>query len=386
MNLHEYQAKQVLRKYGIATPRGAAIDSASQLEGAITELGGDAWVVKAQIHAGGRGKAGGVKLVRSRDAAKDAVNALLGTTLVTYQNAPEGQLVSRLLIEETLPIARELYISLTVDRESERVALVASSEGGMEIEEVAEHSPEKILKEFCDPLLGLQDFQCRALAFGLKLEGAQIAEFGKLAKGLYKLFMENDLAMAEINPLIVTATGNLVALDCKIGVDDNAVFRHKYLAAMNDNSQIDPKEVAAKECEISYIALSGNIGCMVNGAGLAMATMDLVKLHGGQPANFLDVGGGATAEVVAKAFKIILSDSNVKAVLVNIFGGIMRCDIIASGIIAAVKDVGVKVPVIVRLEGTNVELGQKMLAESDVGVISASDMTDAAKRAVAAVK
>ncbi|OGS91791.1 MAG: succinate--CoA ligase subunit beta [Gallionellales bacterium GWA2_60_18] len=386
MNLHEYQAKQVLRKYGIATPRGAAIDSASQLDGAITELGGDAWVVKAQIHAGGRGKAGGVKLVRSRDAAKEAVNALLGTTLVTYQNAPEGQLVSRLLIEETLPIARELYISLTVDRESERVALVASSEGGMEIEEVAEHSPEKILKEFCDPLLGLQDFQCRALAFGLKLEGAQIAEFGKLAKGLYKLFMENDLAMAEINPLIVTATGNLVALDCKIGVDDNAVFRHKDLAAMNDNSQIDPKEVAAKECEISYIALSGNIGCMVNGAGLAMATMDLVKLHGGQPANFLDVGGGATAEVVAKAFKIILSDSNVKAVLVNIFGGIMRCDIIASGIIAAVKDVGVKVPVIVRLEGTNVELGQKMLAESGVGVISASDMTDAAKRAVAAVQ
>ena len=386
MNLHEYQAKQVLRKYGIATPRGVAIDSAGQADSAMTELGGNAWVVKAQIHAGGRGKAGGVKLVRSPGAAREAVNALLGKVLVTYQNAPEGQMVSRLLIEETLPIARELYISLTVDRETERVALVASSEGGMEIEEVAEHSPEKILKEFCDPLLGLQDFQCRALAFGLKLEGAQIGEFGKLAKGLYKLFIENDLAMAEINPLIVTATGNLVALDCKIGVDDNAVFRHKDLAAMNDNSQIDPKEVAAKECEISYIALSGNIGCMVNGAGLAMATMDLIKLHGGQPANFLDVGGGATAEVVAKAFKIILSDSNVKAVLVNIFGGIMRCDIIAEGIIAAVKDVGVKVPVIVRLEGTNVELGQKMLAESGVGVISASDMTDAAKRAVAAVQ
>jgi succinyl-CoA synthetase beta subunit len=385
MNLHEYQAKQVLREYGIATPRGAAIDSVSQADGAIAELGGNAWVVKAQIHAGGRGKAGGVKLVRSPEAVKEAANALLGKVLVTYQNAPEGQMVSRLLIEETLPIARELYISLTVDRETERVALVASSEGGMEIEEVAEHSPEKILKEFCDPLLGLQDFQCRALAFGLKLEGTQIAEFGKLAKGLYKLFIENDLAMAEINPLIVTATGNLVALDCKIGVDDNAVFRHKKLAAMNDNSQIDPKEVAAKECEISYIALSGNIGCMVNGAGLAMATMDLIKLHGGQPANFLDVGGGATAEVVTKAFKIILSDSNVKAVLVNIFGGIMRCDIIATGIIAAVKEVGVKVPVIVRLEGTNVELGQKMLAESGVGVISASDMTDAAKRAVAAV-
>ncbi|MFZ2525753.1 MAG: ATP-grasp domain-containing protein, partial [Candidatus Ferrigenium altingense] len=266
MNLHEYQAKQVLREYGIATPRGAAIDSVSQADGAIAELGGNAWVVKAQIHAGGRGKAGGVKLVRSPEAVKEAANALLGKVLVTYQNAPEGQMVSRLLIEETLPIARELYISLTVDRETERVALVASSEGGMEIEEVAEHSPEKILKEFCDPLLGLQDFQCRALAFGLKLEGTQIAEFGKLAKGLYKLFIENDLAMAEINPLIVTATGNLVALDCKIGVDDNAVFRHKKLAAMNDNSQIDPKEVAAKECEISYIALSGNIGCMVNGA------------------------------------------------------------------------------------------------------------------------
>ncbi|MHB0926541.1 MAG: ADP-forming succinate--CoA ligase subunit beta [Gallionellaceae bacterium] len=386
MNLHEYQAKQVLREYGIATPRGAAIDSVSQADGAIAELGGNAWVVKAQIHAGGRGKAGGVKLVRSPEAVKEAANALLGKVLVTYQNAPEGQMVSRLLIEETLPIARELYISLTVDRETERVALVASSEGGMEIEEVAEHSPEKILKEFCDPLLGLQDFQCRALAFGLKLEGTQIGEFGKLAKGLYKLFIENDLAMAEINPLIVTATGNLVALDCKIGVDDNAVFRHKKLAAMNDNSQIDPKEVAAKECEISYIALSGNIGCMVNGAGLAMATMDLIKLHGGQPANFLDVGGGATAEVVTKAFKIILSDTNVKAILVNIFGGIMRCDIIATGIIAAVKEVGVKVPVIVRLEGTNVELGQKMLAESGVGVISASDMTDAAKRAVAAVQ
>ena len=386
MNLHEYQAKQVLREYGIATPRGAAIDSVSQADGAIAELGGNAWVVKAQIHAGGRGKAGGVKLVRSPEAVKEAANTLLGKVLVTYQNAPEGQMVSRLLIEETLPIARELYISLTVDRETERVALVASSEGGMEIEEVAEHSPEKILKEFCDPLLGLQDFQCRALAFGLKLEGTQIAEFGKLAKNLYKLFIENDLAMAEINPLIVTATGNLVALDCKIGVDDNAVFRHKKLAAMNDNSQIDPKEVAAKECEISYIALSGNIGCMVNGAGLAMATMDLIKLHGGQPANFLDVGGGATAEVVTKAFKIILSDSNVKAILVNIFGGIMRCDIIATGIIAAVKEVGVKVPVIVRLEGTNVELGQKMLAESGVGVISASDMTDAAKRAVAAVQ
>ena len=385
MNLHEYQAKQVLREYGIATPRGTAIDNASQADGAIAELGGDAWVVKAQIHAGGRGKAGGVKLVRSREALKEAVDALLGKQLVTYQNAPDGQMVSRLLIEETLPIARELYLSLTVDRETERVALVASSEGGMEIEEVAMTSPEKILKEFCDPLLGLQDFQCRALAFGLNLEGKQIGEFGKLAKGLYRLFMENDLAMVEINPLIVTATGSLVALDCKIGVDDSALYRRKKLAEMNDPSQTDQKEVAAKEHDLNYIALAGNIGCMVNGAGLAMATMDLIKLHGGQPANFLDVGGGATAEVVAEAFKIILSDANVQAILVNIFGGIMRCDIIAEGIIAAVKEVGVKVPVIVRLEGTNVELGQKMLAESGVGVISASDLTDAAKRAVAAV-
>ena len=386
MNLHEYQAKQVLREYGIATPRGAAIASASQADGAVAELGGDAWVVKAQIHAGGRGKAGGVRLVKSREALREAVDALLGKNLVTYQNAPDGQMVSRLLIEETLAVARELYLSLTVDRESERVALVASSAGGMEIEEVALASPEKILKELCDPLLGLQDFQCRALAFGLGLEGAQIGEFGRLAKGLYRLFKDNDLSMVEINPLIVTAAGNLVALDCKIGVDDNALFRRKKLAEMNDVSQIDPKEVAAKEYDLNYIALSGNIGCMVNGAGLAMATMDLIKLHGGQPANFLDVGGGATADTVAKAFKIILSDANVKAILVNIFGGIMRCDIIAEGIITAVKEVGVKVPVIVRLEGTNVELGQKMLAESGVGVISASDLTDAAQRAVAAVQ
>ncbi|MDD5329277.1 MAG: ADP-forming succinate--CoA ligase subunit beta [Sulfuricella sp.] len=385
MNLHEYQAKQILREYGVATPRGMAAESVEQAEAAAAQLGGEAWVVKAQIHAGGRGKAGGVKLVRSKEALKEAAGALLGKQLVTYQNAPDGQMVSRLLVEETLPIARELYLSLTVDRESERVALVASSAGGMEIEEVAHATPEKILKEFCDPLLGLQDFQCRALAFGLGLEGKQIGEFGKLARGLYRMFMSNDLSMAEINPLIVTATGDLVALDCKIGVDDNALYRRKALAEMNDASQIDAKEVAAKEFDLNYIALSGNIGCMVNGAGLAMATMDLIKLHGGQPANFLDVGGGATAEVVAQAFKIILSDANVKAILVNIFGGIMRCDIIAEGIIAAVKEVGVKVSVIVRLEGTNVELGQKMLAESGVGVISASDLTDAAKRAVAAV-
>ena len=386
MNLHEYQAKQVLREYGIATPRGVALDDAAQADAAMSELGGAAWVVKAQIHAGGRGKAGGVKLVRTPEALKEAVAALLGSQLVTYQNAPDGQMVSRLLIEETLPIARELYLSLTVDRESERIVLVASGSGGMEIEEIAKTTPEKILRETCDPVWGLRDFQCRNLAFGLGLEGAQIAEFGKLAKGLYRLFMKNDLSMVEINPLVVTSDGKLVALDCKIGVDDNALYRHKTLAAMHDTTQVDAKEVAAKEYDLNYIALSGNIGCMVNGAGLAMATMDLIKLHGGQPANFLDVGGGATATTVSKAFQIILSDHNVKAILVNIFGGIMRCDIIAEGIITAVKEVGVKVPVIVRLEGTNVELGQKMLTESGLDIISANDLTDAAKRAVAAVQ
>jgi succinyl-CoA synthetase beta subunit len=386
MNLHEYQAKQVLRQYGVATPRGTAIDSASQADGAIAELGGEAWVVKAQIHAGGRGKAGGVKLVKSREALKDAVGALLGKQLVTYQNAPDGQMVSRLLIEETLPIARELYLSLTVDRESERVALVASSAGGMEIEEVAMASPEKILKEFCDPLWGLQDFQCRALAFGLGLEGAQIAEFGKLAKGLYRLFKESDLSMVEINPLIVTTAGNLVALDCKIGVDDNALYRRKNLAEMNDPSQIDPKEVAAKEFDLNYIALAGNIGCMVNGAGLAMATMDLIKLHGGQPANFLDVGGGANKERVTEAFKLILRDPDVRAIFVNIFGGIVRCDMIAEGIIAAVKEVDVKVPVIVRLEGTNVEAGKDILKNSGLAIIAADDINDGARKAVAAAK
>ncbi|MDO8893226.1 MAG: ADP-forming succinate--CoA ligase subunit beta [Sulfurimicrobium sp.] len=385
MNLHEYQAKQLLRDQGIPTPRGVVLDEAAQTETVAGQLGGDAWVVKAQIHAGGRGKAGGVRVVRSLNDLTQSVSALLGSRLVTYQNAPDGQMVTRLLIEETLDIAREIYLSLTVDRESERIVLVASGSGGMEIEEIARTDPDKILREVCDPVWGLQDFQCRNIAFGLNLQGAQIAAFSKMAKGLFHLFMKNDLSLVEINPLVVTGGGELVALDCKISVEDNALYRQKDLAALRDPTQDDAKEVAAREADLNYIALSGNIGCMVNGAGLAMATMDLIKLHGGQPANFLDVGGGATAETVAKAFKIILSDSNVKAILVNIFGGIMRCDIIAEGIITAVKEVGVKVPVIVRLEGTNVELGQKMLADSGVGVISASDLTDAAKRAVAAV-
>ncbi len=386
MNLHEHQAKQLLRDQGIVTPRGVVLDNLGQAEMAASHLGGEAWVVKAQIHAGGRGKAGGVRVVRTLNDLIQTASNLLGKRLVTYQNAPDGQMVTRLLVEETLSIARELYLSLTVDRESERIVLVASGSGGMEIEEIARTDPDKILREVCDPVWGLQDFQCRNIAFGLGFEGKQIAAFTKLAKGLYQLFMRNDLSLVEINPLVVTAAGDLVALDCKISIDDNALYRQQELLIMRDPTQDDPKEVAAREADLNYIALNGNIGCMVNGAGLAMATMDLIKLHGGQPANFLDVGGGATAETVAKAFKIILSDSNVKVILVNIFGGIMRCDIIAEGIITAVKEVGVKVPVIVRLEGTNVELGQKMLVESGVGVISASDLTDAAKRAVAAVQ
>ena len=332
------------------------------------------------------GKAGGVRLVKSPDALRAAVEALLGKTLVTYQNAQDGQLVTHLLVEETLAIAREIYLSLLVDREQERIVVVVSGSGGMEIEEIARTSPEKILREVCDPLLGLQAFQCRAIAFALGLTGDQVNVLSKLLNNLYKLFKEADLSMLEINPLVVTQAGELVALDCKISVDDNALSRQEGLAQKRDASQDDPKEAAAREADLNYIALTGNIGCMVNGAGLAMATMDLIKLHGGMPANFLDVGGGATAETVARAFKIILSDSKVKAILVNIFGGIMRCDIIAEGIIKAVQEVHVSVPVVVRLEGTNVELGRKMLAESGLSIISAEGLTDAAQQAVAAAK
>jgi succinyl-CoA synthetase beta subunit len=326
-----------------------------------------------------------VKIVKSASEAKSVANNLLGKHLVTYQNAPDGQPVHQLLVEQTLPIARELYLSILVDRTLERVVMVASSAGGMDIEEVAATMPEKILQEVCDPLNGLVDYQARNLAFALNLVGDQIAVFTKLAKGLYKLFKENDLALLEINPLVVTNDGKLFALDCKMSVDDNALYRQKLLAEQRDWSQDDAKEAEAHHAGLNYIALNGNIGCMVNGAGLAMATMDLIKLHGGAPANFLDVGGGATAETVSKAFKIILADQNVQAILVNIFGGIMRCDIIAEGIITAVKEVGIKIPVVVRLEGTNVELGRKMLSESGLSIISAAGLTDAAKQAVAAV-
>ena len=386
MNLHEYQAKHLLQQYGLPTPRGIVVDSAEAAVAASRELGGNAWVGKAQIHAGGRGKAGGVKVTHSHDELQNFATQLLGSQLVTVQNAPDGQPVHRLLIEETLPIARELYLSLLVDRSAERVVVVASAAGGMEIEEIAATRPEQILREVCDPMLGLVDYQARNLAFALGLGGDQIGAFTRLLKGLYRVFKENDLALLEINPLVVTASGTLVALDCKMSVDDNALYRQKPLAEQRDWSQDDAKEAEAHAAGLNYIALNGNIGCMVNGAGLAMATMDLIKLHGGMPANFLDVGGGATAETVAKAFKIILADSNVKAILVNIFGGIMRCDIIAEGIITAVRDVGVQVPVVVRLEGTNVELGRKMLAESGLSIISADGLTDAAERAVASVQ
>ena len=385
MNLHEYQAKTLLQKYGIPVPRGQVISVAKQTPAVTSEIDSNAWVVKAQVHAGGRGKAGGVKVVKSTEEAQNVASELLGKTLVTYQNAPDGQPVNQVLIEETLPIARELYLSMLVDRTLERVVVLASSAGGMDIEEIAHTSPEKILQEVCSPLNGLVDYQARNLAFKLDLVGEQVAAFTKILKGLYRLFKENDLALLEINPLVVTTDGKLFALDCKMSVDDNALYRQKALAEQRDWSQEDSKEAIAHHAGLNYIALNGNIGCMVNGAGLAMATMDLIKLHGGAPANFLDVGGGATAETVTKAFKIILADTNVKAILVNIFGGIMRCDIIAEGIITAVKDVGMQIPVIVRLEGTNVELGKTMLQTSGLNIISADGLTDAAVQAVKAV-
>jgi succinyl-CoA synthetase beta subunit len=385
MNLHEYQAKSVLRDYGIATPRGVVIATAADCAAATEELGGDVWVAKAQIHAGGRGKAGGVKLVRSLDALTGFAHELLGKRLTTYQNAPDGQPVNELLIEETLPIARELYLSISVDRAAERISWVASAAGGMEIEEVARNEPEKILKEWVNPATGFMDYQGRNLAFGLQLSGEQVGAFVKMAKSLYRIFLEKDLALLEINPLVVTQDGRLLPLDCKMSLDDNALYRQKQWAERADSSQIDAKEAEAQAHNLNYIALNGNIGCMVNGAGLAMATMDLIKLSGGMPANFLDVGGGASAQTVAQAFKIILSDPNVKAVLINIFGGIMRCDVIAQGVIDAVKEVGVTIPVVVRLEGTNVELGRQMLAESGLSILASHDLNQAATLAVASV-
>jgi len=383
MNLHEYQAKEVFRSYGIPVPAGRVAANAEEAVAAARELGGSVWVVKAQVHAGGRGKAGGVKLTRDADAVRSAAAEMLGKRLVTAQTGPEGLPVGHVYVESGSEIAREIYLSLTLNREKSRVALIASAAGGMDIEEVAHKTPEKILSVTIQPAAGLQPHQARELAFGLGLEGTQVAEFVALAAALYRLYLEKDLSLVEVNPLIVTKAGKLVALDAKLNVDPNALFRHPELAQLRDATQEDPMERRAAEHDLNYVSLDGNIACMVNGAGLAMATMDLIKLHGGQPANFLDVGGGATSERVTAAFELILSNPKVRAVLVNIFGGIVRCDLIADGIINAVHKVGVKVPVVVRLEGTNAEQARAALAKSGLAITPAADLTDAARKVVA---
>jgi len=382
MNLHEYQSKQLFAQYGIPVPKGRVASSPEEAVAAAKVLGGSLWVVKAQVHAGGRGKAGGVKVAKDLDALRAAAKGMLGTTLVTHQTGPEGLPVHQVYVELGSKIVREIYLSLVLNREAGRIAFVASAAGGMDIEEVAEHAPEKLIHVNIHPTAGLQDFQCRQLAFGLTLTGPQIAQFGKIAHALYQLYLERDAALVEINPLIVNGDGDLLALDAKINIEDNALFRQKDLAAMRDASQEDAMERKAAEHELNYVSLDGNIACMVNGAGLAMATMDLIQLHGGAPANFLDVGGGATKERVAAAFKLILSNSKVTAILINIFGGIVRCDMIAEGIIAAVKEVGVNMPVIVRLEGTNAPLAREILAKSGLAITAARDLTDAATKAV----
>ena len=385
MNLHEYQAKQVFALYGMPVPNNQVVTSVDAVSDALAKLSGDRWVVKAQVHAGGRGKAGGVKLLDSVDEVSKTVGEMLGTHLVTYQTNEQGQPVNQVLIEEISNIKRELYLGAVIDRASQRVVIMASTEGGMEIEKVAAETPDKILKTTINPLTGLQPFQARELAFGLGLEGDLIKQFAGLLTGFAKMFVEKDLSLVEINPLVVTEEGQLICLDGKINIDDNALYRQKEVLAMRDESQEDERENRAKEWDLNYISLDGDIGCMVNGAGLAMATMDLIKLCGGEPANFLDVGGGATRERVSEAFKIILSDSNVKGILVNIFGGIVRCDLIAEGIIGAVEEVHVNVPVVVRLEGNNAERGSQLLSESNVNIIAANDLTDAAEKIVAAV-
>lgn len=384
MNLHEYQAKQLFAEYGLPVSKGVAAETAKQATAAADEIGGSKWVVKAQVHAGGRGKAGGVKLVSSKREIEDFAKQWLGNNLVTYQTDERGQPVSRILVETCTDIDQELYLGAVVDRSSRRIVFMASTEGGVEIEKVAEETPEKILKATIDPLVGAQPYQARELAFQLGLDAKQVKQFTKIFLGLAKLFQDNDLALLEVNPLVITEQGDLHCLDAKINIDGNALYRQPKLQAMHDSSQEDEREARAARWDLNYVALDGNIGCMVNGAGLAMGTMDIVKLHGGQPANFLDVGGGATKERVVEAFKIILSDENVKAVLINIFGGIVRCDLIAEGVIGAVEEVGVKVPVVVRLEGNNAELGAKKLADSGLNIIAATSLTDAAEQVVKA--
>ena len=385
MNIHEYQAKDILRKYGVAVLDGRVATTPDEAEAAARELGGAVCVVKAQIHAGGRGKAGGVKLAESPEAARQHAEALLGATLVTHQTGPEGKEVQKVFVEQGCDIASEFYLGMVIDRATSRVTVMASSEGGVEIEEVAARSPEKILRATIDPAAGLADFQGRQLAFGLGLPKAAVTKAVTFMRGLYAAFVECDASMVEINPLVLTASDDLIALDAKIGFDDNALFRHADIRQLRDVSEENEKEVAASAFDLNYIALDGNIGCMVNGAGLAMATMDIIKHYGAEPANFLDVGGGATTEKVTEAFKIILSDEKVEGVLVNIFGGIMRCDVVANGVVEAAKQVNLAVPLVVRLEGTNVELGKRILAESGLAIIPADDLADGAKRIVDAI-
>jgi len=391
MNIHEYQAKQLLAKYGVSVPDGKVAYTAPEAEAVAKDLAKDmgaspVWVVKAQIHAGGRGKGGGVKVVKSIEDVRDAANQMLGMQLITHQTGPEGKEVKRVYVEQGCDIARELYLSFLIDRATSRITVMASTEGGMDIEEVAEKTPEKILKATIDPATGMLPFHARQLAFGLGLEGKQVGSAVKLMLGMYKAFVDLDASLLEINPLVVTGAGNVMALDAKMNFDDNALFRQKEISELRDEDEEDPAELEAAKHDLNYIKLDGNIGCMVNGAGLAMSTMDIIKLYGGSPANFLDVGGGATKERVTTAFKLILSDANVEGILVNIFGGIMRCDVIAEGVVAAAREVSLNVPLVVRLEGTNVDLGKKILAESGLPIVSADDLGDAAEKIVKAVK
>ena len=383
MKIHEYQAKAILARYGVPVPRGEVAFSAHEVDEIARRLGSSVLVVKAQIHAGGRGKAGGVKVVKSADAAEEAAKDLLGRTLVTYQTGPDGQRVSRLLLEEGLAIDRELYLSIVIDRSTRKPVVMISAEGGVDIEEVAAKTPEKIHKAYIDPGTGLAQFQAQRLAFAVGLTGDLMKKASKMMLSLYQAFVSTDASLLEINPLITTKGGELLALDAKMNFDDNALYRHPDIRDLRDLSEEDPLEVEASKYSLNYIRLDGNIGCMVNGAGLAMATMDIIKLSGGMPANFLDVGGGATAEQIRNAFKILMSDKNVKAVLINIFGGILRCDVLAAGVIAAVKELGVPVPIVIRMKGTNVEEGKKMLAESGLNFTTADTMGEAATSAVA---
>jgi succinyl-CoA synthetase beta subunit len=386
MKIHEYQAKEILKKFGVAVPKGRVAFTPEEAVEVAKEIGGDVWVVKAQIHAGGRGKAGGIKLARSYDEVYEHAKNMLGAKLVTYQTGPEGKIVKKVLVEQGLTIQKELYVGITLDRSTSRNVVMVSSEGGVEIEQIAAESPEKILKEYVDPKVGFMPYQARRLAFGLGLEGEAFKNAVKFLLALYKAYEETDASLAEINPLVLTTDGQVLALDAKMNFDDNALFRHPEIVEMRDIDEEDPLEFEASKYNLNYIRLKGNVGCMVNGAGLAMATMDLIKLAGGEPANFLDVGGGAKAETVEQGFRIILSDPNVKAILINIFGGIVRCDRVAQGVVEAARKVGVNVPVVVRLEGTNAEEGAKILKESGLNFIVANGFKDAAEKVVNVLK